>query len=381
MSDHLMTYRAGSFDRRRFTPWSSTLLKNGLKLFGSTLKIITQLLKLNVPFVKKNKVKNAPGDNTIRRLYAKFVSCGSLSNASHASKQRTRRSDENIKIVQDSVEGSPKTSSVRRSQELGIPRTTLRRIIRCDLNMFPYKIQICQKLNTADYPRRLNYAKWSIELAENERDFWQKIIMSDEAHFSLNGGVNKQNYRFYATENPQVIEQHPLYDQKITVWCGICADMIIGPYFFESANGATVSVNGERYRTMITDFVMPIVRENHMCDYWFQQDGATCHTARPTINLLRQLFPGRLISKNGDFDWPPRSPDLTPPDFYLWGYLKSRVYANKPRTLTQLKMNIRREIAAISTETLTSVMENVEKRASLAVKAKGSHLRDIIFKK
>ena len=193
-------------------------------------------------------------------------------------------------------------------------------------------------------------------MTENELDFWRKLIMSDEEHFSLNGGVIKQSCRFYSTENPQLIDEQPLYDQKVTVWCAVCANMIIGPYFFEDDDGATITVNGEYYRAIIKDFVMPIIRENDVDDFSFQQDGATCHTARPTINLLRPLFPGRLISKNCDFDWPPRSPDLTPPDFYLWGSLKSKVYANNPKTLAQLKANIRLEIAAISSETLTTVM-------------------------
>lgn len=205
--------------------------------------------------------------------------------------------------------------------------------------------------------------------------------MSDEAHFTLSGGVNKQNCRFYATENPQLIHEEPLYDQKLTVWCGMCADMVIGPYFFEDDDGKTTTVNGERYRAMIKDIVMPIVRRNGLVNYWFQQDGATCHTARATINFLRPLFPGRLVSKNGDYDWPPRSPDLTPPDFFLWGYLKSKVYVNKPRTLAELKTNIRAEIASITPEMLAKVMENAEKRTHLAIKAKGRHLRDIIFKK
>ena len=87
------------------------------------------------------------------------------------------------------------------------------------------------------------------------------------------------------------------------------------------------------------------------------------------------------MSKNGDFEWPPRSPDLTAPDFFLWGYLKSKVYVNKPRTLDKLKANIRQEIAAISAETLVKTMENAAKRALLAMQAQGGHLRDIIFKK
>ena len=46
-------------------------------------------------------------------------------------------------------------------------------------------------------------------------------------------------------------------------------------------------------------------------------------------------------------EWPPRYPDLTVPDFFLWGYLKSNVYASKPKTIDELKCNIRAEIAAI----------------------------------
>lgn len=275
------------------------------------------IVKTKRAFRKKNKVKSAPGDNTIRRLYAKFVENGNLGNASHASRRRTKRTDENIEAVRASVEAEPRTSALRRSRELGLARETARLIIRKDLKLFPYKIQMAQKLNPADYVRRLNYAKWCIEMAKTDTNFWRKIIMSDEAHFTLNGGVNKQNCRFYATENPQLFEEQPLYDQKITVWCGICSKTIIGPYFFEDDDGATVTVNGQRYRAMITDYVMPIVRRKRLTTYYFQQDGATCHSAAATIDLLRPLFPGRIISKNGDFDWPPRSPDLTPPDFYL----------------------------------------------------------------
>lgn len=313
-------------------------------------------------FRKKFNVKSAPDVKTIKKLYAKFIS-GGLRDASHASRKRTSRSRENIDAVRASVERSPRTSGVRRSLQMGIPRTTLRRIMRIDLGIFPYKIQLAHQLKPPDKVRRLNYGNWVVQMAEEHDDFWRKIIMSDEAHFTLNGTVNKQNCRFYAAENPELFEEQPLYDQKVTVWCGICADKVIGPYFYENDDGATVTVNAERYRAMIRDYVMPILEGNDMEDYWFQQDGATCHTAGATIDFLKPLFPNRLISKKGDFDWPPRSPDLTAPDFFLWGYLKSKVYINKPKTLAQLKNNIRREIAAIPVEMLAKTMENAEKRA------------------
>ncbi|GFU19589.1 uncharacterized protein TNCV_21621 [Trichonephila clavipes] len=85
---------------------------------------------------------------------------------------------------------------------------------------------------------------------------------------------------------------------------------------------------------------------------WFQQDGATCHTARATIDLLKDTLGDRLISRFGPVNWPPRSCDLTPLDYFLWGYVKSWVYADKPQTLDHLKDNICRVIADIRPQML-----------------------------
>jgi len=84
-----------------------------------------------------------------------------------------------------------------------------------------------------------------------------------------------------------------------------------------------------------------------VADAWFQQDGATAHTARRSVLVLREMFPGKLISLRGDAGWPAHSPDLDPCDFFLRGYLKSKVYTHRRENLQALKDAIRREIAAI----------------------------------
>ncbi|GFX84108.1 uncharacterized protein TNCV_4859161 [Trichonephila clavipes] len=84
---------------------------------------------------------------------------------------------------------------------------------------------------------------------------------------------------------------------------------------------------------MITNFFIPELNNHDVQELWFQQDGATCHTARATIDLLKDTFGDRLISRFGPVNWPPRSCDLTPLDYFLWGYVKSLVYADKPQTL------------------------------------------------
>ena len=82
-------------------------------------------------------------------------------------------------------------------------------------------------------------------------------------------------------------------------------------------------------------------------DIYFQQDGATCHTNGETMAPLRGKFPGRVISRNGDFNWPPRSCDLAPLDFFPWGYVKDKVHANAPPTIHALKESIRAVIREI----------------------------------
>ncbi|GFU70875.1 uncharacterized protein TNCV_1005551 [Trichonephila clavipes] len=98
---------------------------------------------------------------------------------------------------------------------------------------------------------------------------------------------------------------------------------------------------------MITNFCIPELNDQDVQELWFQQDGATCHTARATISLLKDTFGDRLISRFGPVNWPTRSCDLTPLDFFLWSYVKSLVYADKPQTLDHLEDNIRRVIADI----------------------------------
>jgi len=77
----------------------------------------------------------------------------------------------------------------------------------------PYKIQVTHALR--------------------ERDYVNKLLLSDEAHFHLSGFVNKQNFRCWPATNPVELHERPLHSSKVTVWCAISSLGIIGPYFFE----------------------------------------------------------------------------------------------------------------------------------------------------
>ncbi|GFX08996.1 uncharacterized protein TNCV_4165751 [Trichonephila clavipes] len=203
-------------------------------------------------------------------------------------------------------------------------------------------------------------------------DFHKRILFSDEAHFWLKGYVNKQNCRIWSEANPEVYVETPLHPEKLTVWWALWAGGIIGPYFFKNDEGHNVTVNGDRYRAMITNFFIPELNNHDVQELLFQQDGATCHTARATIDLLNDTFGDRLISRFGPVNWPPISCDLTPLDYFLWGYVKSLVYADKPQTLDHLEDNIRRVIADIRPQMLEKVIENWTSRLDYIRASRGS---------
>ncbi|GFU18766.1 uncharacterized protein TNCV_1085151 [Trichonephila clavipes] len=188
-----------------------------------------------------------------------------------------------------------------------------------------------------DHQARRRFVEWAQNEIAAVPDFHKRILFRDEAHFWLNGYVNKQNCCIWSEANPQVYVETPLHPEKLTVWCALW-------------------------------------------ELWFQQDGTTCHTARATIDLLKDTFGNRLISRFGPVNWPPRSCDLTPLDYFLWGYVKSLVYARKPQTLDHLEDNIRRVIADIRPQMLEKVIENWTSRLDYIRASRGSPMPEIIFK-
>ncbi|XP_055308971.1 uncharacterized protein LOC129572881 [Sitodiplosis mosellana] len=253
------------------------------------------------------------------------------------------------------------------------------RILTKYLGLHAYKIVLTQELEPMDHEKRRDFVEWVEGKEAADADFLKKVIFSDEAHFHLNGYVNRQNCRFWGSENPRETEEVSAHPARCTVWCGLWAGGIIGPYFFENDDGRAVSINGERYREMLQYFFWSEIEGMDLSDIWFQQDGARPHTTPETLAVIEERFPNRIISQKAEVEWPPRSCDLTPLDYFLWGYVKDKVYANKPSTIAELKIEIRRVIATVNVPLLESVIENLGKRLKVCEKSRGGHLHDILF--
>ena len=112
----------------------------------------------------------------------------------------------------------------------------------------------------------------------------------------------------------------------------------------------------------------------------FQTNCTTRHCSKKAIECLTEKFDeDRLISRNSCFAWPPYSTDLNPCDYYLWGYLKSKVYCDSyPVTTEQLKKNIVRECRRIKKETVQAVINNFNSRIQFILTKKGSWFEQIL---
>ena len=121
------------------------------------------------------------------------------------------------------------------------------------------------------------------------------------------------------------------------------------------------------------------IEEEDIGNIWLQQDGITSHTAEATLYVLRPVFENCIISRRADAVWPPRSCDLTPFDYYLWGAVKDKCCADYPETIEALKDNIRDAIGEIQLHTIDNVLQNWTGRVGYYMAGRGSHLNKIIF--
>lgn len=153
----------------------------------------------------------------------------------------------------------------------------------------------------------------------------------------------------------------------------------MGPFFFEE-RGRTVSVTAARYEHMLRHFFVPELRRRGISlgRCWFQQDGATAHTTAAVLSFLQNTFGNRVLSRNADVQWPPRSPDLTSPDFFLWGWLKSVVYRTPLTTAAQLKRRLRRTVRMAPAAALKGLRNSLAARLRLCLREKGGQVEQYL---
>lgn len=309
----------------------------------------------------------------LRELMRKFEVTGNVGNVKRTGRPAVSE-DKQIDILVD-LQANPQQSTAELADQHDVPRSTVHKILKIN-KLHPYKLKMVHELSEDDPDRRLQFCDLMTERLQQNQIRVSNICFSDESTFFLNGHVHRHNHRYWSTENPHEFrETHTQRIQKVNVWAGILGNRVIGPIFLRE------NLRGERYLRMLQDEIFPEISQvagNNIENVMFQQDGAPPHYYRPVSDFLNGHFPGRWIGRRGPVEWPARSPDLTPLDFFLWGYLKSKVYRTRPETIEELEQRITEVCRNITPETYENVRQEFHNRLFMCQEVNGEHFEHLI---
>ena len=265
---------------------------------------------------------------------------------------RLVRTKENIQKVKNRLRRKNRISARKLSMELGVSATSVRRILKIDLGLHPYKKIIEPSLSDDHKVKRKRFANWVRTNFRKEDTL--KILFSDEKFFDIDGVYNSQNDRVWAVDRDDAdikggIHHSRKFPQKVMVWLGACS---------KGVTPLVILDEGTVEHDCYIKKVLPIALKygnKVFCDHWtFQQDGAKPHQHHLTQQWCQQHFPS-FIDKD---HWPPNSPDLNPLDYSIWDELVNAINWNqvtsKATLIQQLKSSVKKIRESVVVESCTN---------------------------
>lgn len=238
--------------------------------------------------------------------------------------------------------------------------------------LHPYHFLPVQDISAPDLPLRMNMCRWILENEETN------ILWTDESTFMRIGLFNVHNEHFWSAENPHLTRRNAYQTRfSLNVWAGVINDVVIGPHFIEGR------LNGMNYLDLLREVVPELLRgvpEHYLENLHYQHDGAPAHFHNRVRDYLNEQFPRRWIGRLGPVPWPPRSPDLTPLDFFLWGDVKRLVYEQESNTVEELRQRIVLAFETVKQNrfALYRLKANLRRRAELCEQEQGSHFEQLL---
>ena len=314
------------------------------------------------------KTKNSPKHDSIRKWYEEFKEVGNMKGQCTG---RKPLGDITVGNVKNHFEQFPNSSIRQGARALNMTYSSVQKTLRKTLKFWPYKIKLVHAMKPEDWTARVRFAETILENVEQDNLYLENICFSDEATFHVAGVVNRHNVRIWGTENPREYLEQERNSPKVNVWCGLLYNTVIGPFFF-----AEQTVTQYSYLEMLENFVYPQLA--HVQNVIFQQDGAPPHWALSVRRSLDENFPNRWIGRGGSIPWPARSPDVTPLDFFFWGYVKDRVFKTPCHDIEELKQRIREATDSVNNNMLINTWKELLMRLKFLLENNGKHIE--VFK-
>lgn len=234
-------------------------------------------------------------------------------------------------------------------------------------------------MQPGDLPRRTEFYEWVMLRGQEDFNFLGNIIWSDEAKFSKNGMFNRHNSYYWCDQNPCLTREVHFQDEwSFNVFCALKNEKILCFHIYQE------NLNSDRYLEILRNIVVPATENPPLQEYgamYYQQDGAPAHNARIISEFLDATFPGNWIGNREPYLWPARSPDLSPLDFFLWGYPKGTVYARHSTTKEDMIARVRNTLQGIELQVIrNSTRENLRKRVELCLEHEVAHFEHVLKK-
>ena len=278
---------------------------------------------------------------TVKRWCKMIRETGSIELSTSPGRSRTIRTKESIKKVKHRLNRKKKVTSRKLAVELNISRTSVRRILKNDLLLRPYK-KIVEPLLTDEHKeKRKKFSNWVRTRFRKEDTM--KILFSDEKLFDIDGIYNSQNDRIWAVSRVEAdkrggVKQKRKFSQKVMVWFAVCSKGVSPIVIFDEG-----TIDHARYIREVLPVALKYGNDI-LGTYWtFQQDGAMPHVHHLTQQWCKDNFPS-FIDKD---HWPPNSPDLNPLDYSIWDELAHAVNWDKITSKNTLIIEVKRAVGKI----------------------------------
>ncbi|XP_071054645.1 uncharacterized protein [Onthophagus taurus] len=289
-------------------------------IYGECNKVLTRTCDT---FAARYPQKRKPSPNTLKQIIYNFKTHGSVKGK--VLKKKPIVDNENVEIAVLGYFNAYPTISLRQvSKESGLSKSSIHRILKKH-KYHPYSISIVQHLRDTDFARRVNFCEFILTEHYGNNQFLDNIIWSDEAKFTKNGLFNRHNSHYWSDSNPHKFTTSNFQGSwQFNVYCAIRNDRVVALHFYEE------NLNGERYLNILRNFDtnylenLPLVE---LTQIFYQHDGAPPHNGYLVSNFFENIFNGQWIANNGPFLWPPRLPDLSVLDYFIWGTIKNQVYS------------------------------------------------------
>lgn len=155
-------------------------------------------------FNARHPERHAISHNTVSYLIRKFSATGNVADRPRSGPPRTATDEETSTMVLTASVKSPKHSTRQLSATTGILRSSVMRILHTN-NWHPFKLQLVHNLSEDDPDRRMEFGNWDLSQYDRDPQFPASVLFTDEAHFYLDGEMNRQNMRYWSDANPHAI--------------------------------------------------------------------------------------------------------------------------------------------------------------------------------